>query len=68
VGRQVAVDIPLRQGQGMHGTFSRADTRNTMGAIGLASQGVSDDTAPAGATPAIAPSSCLLGLKGQGQR
>ena len=27
-------DTLLQQGQGMHGSFSRADTRNTMGAIG----------------------------------
>ncbi len=27
-------DTSLQQGQGMHGSFSRGDTRNTMGAIG----------------------------------
>jgi predicted AlkP superfamily pyrophosphatase or phosphodiesterase len=27
-------DTPLQQGQGMHGSFSRADTRNLMGAAG----------------------------------
>jgi arylsulfatase A-like enzyme len=32
-GVEVA-DIPLQQGQGIHGSFSRADTRNTMGAVG----------------------------------
>jgi arylsulfatase A-like enzyme len=32
-GVEVA-DTPLQQGQGMHGSFSRADTFNTMGAIG----------------------------------
>jgi arylsulfatase A-like enzyme len=32
-GVEVA-DTPLQQGQGMHGSFSRADTRNIMGAAG----------------------------------
>lgn len=32
-GVEVA-DTGLQQGQGMHGSFSRADTRNTMGAMG----------------------------------
>jgi hypothetical protein len=27
-------DTGLQQGQGMHGSFSRADTRNVMGALG----------------------------------
>ena len=32
-GVEVA-DTPLQQGQGMHGSFSRADTKNVMGAAG----------------------------------
>jgi Type I phosphodiesterase / nucleotide pyrophosphatase len=32
-GAEIA-DTPLQQGQGMHGSFSRADTYNIMGAIG----------------------------------
>lgn len=37
----------LRQGQGMHGTFSRADTRNTMGAKGPSFRKAFVDPAPA---------------------
>lgn len=37
----------LRQGQGMHGTFSRADTRNTMGARGPSFRTGFVDPAPA---------------------
>ncbi len=40
-------DTSLRQGQGMHGSFSRADTRNTMGAIGPGFRTRFVDTAPA---------------------
>ena len=40
-------DTTLRQGQGMHGTFSRADTRNFMAAIGPDFRARFDDPAPA---------------------
>jgi hypothetical protein len=40
-------DTPLQQGQGMHGSFSRADTRNIMGAIGPDFRQRFDDPAPA---------------------
>ncbi len=45
-GIEVA-DSGLQQGQGMHGTFGRADTRNTMGAIGPDFQSGLTDPAPA---------------------
>ena len=40
-------DTGLQQGQGMHGTFGRADTMNTMGAIGPDFRAGFVDTAPA---------------------
>ena len=40
-------DTGLQQGQGMHGSFSRADTRNTMGAIGPSFKAHFVDTLPA---------------------
>jgi Type I phosphodiesterase / nucleotide pyrophosphatase len=40
-------DTLLQQGQGMHGSFSRADTRNTMGAIGPSFKKHYVDTLPA---------------------
>lgn len=40
-------DTPLQQGQGMHGSFSRADTRNIMGAIGPDFKSDFVDLAPA---------------------
>jgi len=40
-------DTPLQQGQGMHGSFSRADTRNTMGAKGPSFRRRFEDKAPA---------------------
>jgi hypothetical protein len=61
-GVEVA-DIPLRQGQGMHGTFSRADTRNTMGAIGPSFRKAFDDTAPASNADFGKTIVHLLGLK-----
>jgi arylsulfatase A-like enzyme len=61
-GVEVA-DIPLRQGQGMHGTFSRADTRNTMGAIGPSFRKGFDDTAPASNADFGKTIVHLLGLK-----
>jgi len=40
-------DTPLQQGQGMHGSFSRADTRNIMGAAGPSFRQHFRDGAPA---------------------
>lgn len=45
-GVEVA-DTGLQQGQGMHGSFSRADTRNIMGAIGPSFREHFVDDAPA---------------------
>lgn len=40
-------DTGLQQGQGMHGSFSRADTRNIMGAAGPSFRQGFEDSAPA---------------------
>jgi len=45
-GVEVA-DTGLQQGQGMHGSFSRADTRNVMGAAGPSFRQKFEDDAPA---------------------
>ncbi len=45
-GAEVA-DTGLQQGQGMHGSFSRADTRNIMGAAGPSFRAGFEDPAPA---------------------
>ncbi|MDR3439365.1 alkaline phosphatase family protein [Telmatospirillum sp.] len=45
-GVEVA-DTGLQQGQGMHGSFSRADTRNIMGAAGPSFRQHFEDAAPA---------------------
>jgi arylsulfatase A-like enzyme len=45
-GVEVA-DTGLQQGQGMHGSFSRADTRNIMGAAGPSFRAHFEDGAPA---------------------
>jgi hypothetical protein len=45
-GVEVA-DSGLQQGQGMHGSFSRADTRNIMGAMGPSFRAHFQDAAPA---------------------
>jgi hypothetical protein len=45
-GVEVA-DTGLQQGQGMHGSFSRADTRNIMGAAGPSFRLHFEDGAPA---------------------
>jgi Type I phosphodiesterase / nucleotide pyrophosphatase len=45
-GVEVA-DTGLQQGQGMHGSFSRADTRNIMGAVGPSFREHFQDDAPA---------------------
>jgi len=42
----MVVDSPLRQGQGMHGSFSRSDTANFMAAIGPAFKKGHVDPAP----------------------
>jgi arylsulfatase A-like enzyme len=42
----MVVDSPLRQGQGMHGSFSRSDTANFMAAIGPAFKKGQVDPAP----------------------
>jgi hypothetical protein len=44
-GVEVA-DTGLQQGQGMHGSFSRADTRNIMGAVGPDFRQHFEDDAP----------------------
>ncbi len=51
-GVEVA-DTGLQQGQGMHGSFSRADTRNIMGAAGPSFRTSFVDAAPP-ATPTSA--------------
>jgi hypothetical protein len=43
----VVSDTGLQQGQGMHGSFSRAETQNIMGAIGPSFRKKFVDTAPA---------------------
>ncbi len=43
----VVSDTGLQQGQGMHGSFSRAETRNIMGAAGPSFRTHFDDPAPA---------------------
>ena len=61
-GVEVA-DTPLQQGQGMHGSFSRADTFNTMMAIGPDfKQGLKDLT-PAGNADVAPTLAKLLKLK-----
>ncbi len=45
-GAEIA-DTGLQQGQGMHGSFSRADTRNIMGAAGPSFRQRFEDDAPA---------------------
>jgi type I phosphodiesterase/nucleotide pyrophosphatase len=45
-GAEIA-DTGLQQGQGMHGSFSRADTRNIMGAAGPSFREHFEDDAPA---------------------
>jgi hypothetical protein len=61
-GVEVA-DTPLQQGQGMHGSFSRADTRNIMGAAGPSFRQRFEDTAPASNADLGATIAQLLGLK-----
>ena len=61
-GVEVA-DSVLQQGQGMHGSFSRADTRNVMGAIGPDFRSGFDDLAPVSTADIGKTIAALLGLK-----
>jgi arylsulfatase A-like enzyme len=56
-------DTALQQGQGMHGSFSRADTRNTMGARGPSFRQHFESTAPASNADLGQTIAQLLGLK-----
>jgi arylsulfatase A-like enzyme len=56
-------DTGLQQGQGMHGSFSRADTRNIMGAMGPSFRQNFQDTAPASNADLGKTITQLLGLK-----
>ncbi len=56
-------DTPLQQGQGMHGSFSRADTRNTMGAKGPGFRQHFESTAPVSNADLGQTIAQLLGLK-----
>ncbi len=61
-GVEVA-DTSLQQGQGMHGNFSRADTRNIMGAAGPSFRQHFEDAAPASNADIGKTVAKLLGLK-----
>ncbi len=61
-GVEVA-DTGLQQGQGMHGSFSRADTRNIMGAIGPSFRQHFEDAAPASNADIGKTVAKLLGLR-----
>src|SRR5205807_1103747 len=61
-GVEVA-DTVLQQGQGMHGSFSRADTRNVMAAAGPDFKGGYEDTAPAGTADLGKTIAALVGIK-----
>jgi len=56
-------DTGLQQGQGMHGSFSRADTRNIMGAAGPSFRQHFEDGAPASNADLGKTIAKLLGLK-----
>ncbi len=56
-------DTSLKQGQGMHGSFSRADTRNTMGAAGPSFRQRFAATAPASNADLGRTIAQILGLK-----
>ncbi len=60
-GVEVA-DTGLQQGQGMHGSFSRADTRNVMGAIGPGFRQAYTDPSPASTADIGKTIAYLLGL------
>ena len=55
-------DTSLQQGQGMHGSFSRADTRNVMGAAGPSFRRHLNDPAPASNADLGRTIASLLGL------
>jgi len=61
-GAEVA-DTGLQQGQGMHGSFSRADTYNTMTAIGPDFKKTYVDQAPVGNADVAVTIAKILGLK-----
>ncbi len=61
-GVEVA-DTGLQQGQGMHGSFSRADTRNMMGAVGPDFRTHFVDSAPASNADVGKTIAGLLGLQ-----
>jgi arylsulfatase A-like enzyme len=61
-GVEVA-DTGLQQGQGMHGSFSRADTRNIMGAAGPSFREHFADDAPASNADIGKTVASLLGLR-----
>ncbi|MCM0590113.2 MAG: alkaline phosphatase family protein [Gloeotrichia echinulata DVL01] len=56
-------DTTLQQGQGMHGSFSRADTYNTMAALGLDFKQKYQDQAPAGNADVAPTLAKVLNLK-----
>ncbi|MTJ83534.1 MAG: alkaline phosphatase family protein [Telmatospirillum sp.] len=56
-------DTGLQQGQGMHGSFSRADTRNIMGAAGPSFRQSFEDAAPASNADIGKTVAKILGLK-----
>ena len=53
----------LHTGQGMHGSFSRADTRNIMAAIGPDFKAAYNDTAPVGNVDVAPTLARLLGVE-----
>jgi arylsulfatase A-like enzyme len=63
-GVEVA-DTGLKQGQGMHGNFSRADTRNAMGAMGPSFRQKVESTAPVSNADLGKTIVKLMGLKAQ---
>ena len=59
----VVSDSGLQQGQGMHGSFSRAETRNVMGAAGPSFRSKFEDGAPASNADLGKTIAHLLGLR-----
>jgi hypothetical protein len=59
---QIYADTPLREGQGQHGGFSRAETRNFMAAIGPDFQSGFVDNAPASNADVAPTLARVLGL------
>jgi arylsulfatase A-like enzyme len=60
-------DSPLRQGQGMHGSFGRGDTMNFMAAIGPDFKAGYADALPVGNADVGATAAKLMGLKAEAQ-